>query len=529
MTLTYHYVNDLRLLAPEIFFSTVILIHLLFGIFTEKFVFFNNKLPVFKQITWLSIQAILLTGLISYLNPYGIGYFKNLLGPLNNYEYLGIIKFNIILNAILVLFLLNSFIEKTKLFEFEYTIIIELATLALLALISSFDLLTVYIILELVGLTFYILTCYNRYSELSTEAGLKYLLVGAFASGLFLIGSAGLYLAFGVHNLKSIFPFINLFDYIVVESIPLLVISTSLNTALIVLIITFSIDCLLLSITIKIGAFPFFKLLADTYHGAPIISVVFFAITSKFAYFGLFINFFLIIFYFLKAMWSYPIIVLALFSIIISVIKSLTQLSIKRFFAYTTLTHIGLLLLLVNQGSIISIYTLFLYLYFYNFTIAGLFVHVISLVSNNRTDGKIIRNLTDLRGLGQYYSFRVGSLSQIFFNFAAIPPLPGFFSKIMLFFALIDVLLMRWFIYCIAFLSFIGSIYYIRIIKLLFFIKPLRKYPILGNLPPFHSLLSSLILIFFFFCWLDIRPLHEAIIEKSLELHNFLKDFPFGF
>lgn len=375
---------------------------------------------------------------------------------------------------------------------FEYFSLFFLSLLGSLILISTNDLISAYIVIELQSLAFYLLASFIRTSAFSTEAGLKYFILGSFASSIFLLGSFFIYLSLGTLN----FDFISLLlFYPLGEDLEILNYFLLLGCFFVVTTLFF-----------KISVAPFHFWSPDVYEGAPLSSTIIFSVISKFAFFAFLIHWvslYINILTFLK----YLCMIIGLFSIFWGAYSALIQKRLKRFIIFSSISQVGFLIVAVSVFNIESFTAAYFYLFVYLLTSIILW-GIFSLIYYFNVD-KIVPSIF-LSDLTSYFkSNYIVSLSflLVFFSFAGIPPLSGFLAKTLILIGLIansNILLSVMAII----ISILSSYYYLRIIKILFFDKKLHFITISNKyLTNTNSLLSletivssfCLYLLFFIF------------------------------
>jgi NADH-quinone oxidoreductase subunit N len=322
----------------------------------------------------------------------------------------------------------------------------------MLLLVSSYDLLSLYLGVELMSLSFYILAAYKRNSEFSGEAGLKYFILGAFSSGLLLFGSSMLYGFTGMTNFEDIAKLL--------VGLGAMTDTVSYN-GIIIGILFISVALLF-----KVAAAPFHMWSPDVYEGSPTPITAFFSTVPKVALLGLFIRLYYYTFFDFITLWQELFITCAIVSMIWGSVAALAQRRIKRLMAYSGIVNIGYMLVGVASGTITSIVVLLVYLVIYVIMTIVFFSFMLGM-QNYRT-GALNVYLTDLTNIGKTNTVVALAVSLILFSMIGLPPLAGFFGKMYLFLAVINSEL-----YAAAILGVLSSVvaafYYIRIIKLMYF------------------------------------------------------------
>jgi len=308
--------------------------------------------------------------------------------------------------------------EKFQLFEFSFLILFSL--LGICFLISSNNFFTFYLALELQSFCFYILSAMRRYSNLSVEAALKYFILGAFSSSVFLFGSSLIYGALGTLNFSDIQVLLSSYHSFY-ETDKLVVVGSLF---------------ILVGFLFKIGSVPFHFWIADVYEGSPLITTSFFAIVPKISF--SFVLFFIYSFTF--SALSYLLVDILMFSalssISLGILYALYQTKIKRLIAYSAITHVGYILFALFQGSVEGFQALFIYFFIYIMTSFNLFC-LLLIFRQSKTFYKL-RKLVDFSFLLKSNYILSVMFVFILLSLAGIPPLAGFFGKFMVFLSVIQ-------------------------------------------------------------------------------------------
>jgi len=436
--------NDFKVLFLENYLIFSILFLLSFTLFYNNFD--KNKFFIFIFIlTYLSLGIIFILFLL-LLNQY------NFQSIILNFQFINDIlsffsKFLILISLFFSILISIEYLKIEKLFNYEFIIIILISLLSMFLLSSSLDFLSFYLAVELQSLCFYLLTTLKRNSYFSTEAGLKYFILGAFSSGLLLFGFSILYGFTGLTNFNDFFIYFNFSNNLYIYHILLGLIFITMG------------------ILFKLSIAPFHIWTLDVYEGAPIIITAFFNIVSKIAILIIFIRFFFNLFFYYFNYWHLILIYCAIFSLIIGTFGGLYQLKIKRLLAYSSISHMGYMSLALAIGTIESIQALFIYLIIYIILNINIFSLFIGIRKYNLTR---VKSILDLFSLSKNNNILLFSLCLTLFSIAGIPPLAGFYSKLYLFFSTLKINLVLITIFAIL-TSVISSLYYIRFIKLLLF------------------------------------------------------------
>lgn len=446
--------NNIIWLTPEIFLSLVTVWLLGYGVIYSKL---EGEISQQKKITWLSILTLFWTVIME------IKEYQLLLASSDSNIYIsnglyGVdpsiigIKLAILSASIGVLLLSLNYYARENLVIYEYTQLILLSTLGMMLLISSKDLISLYLSIELISLSLYILAAIKRNSQYSTEAGIKYFLLGAVSSGILLFGSALIYWITGETS------FVGLSNYIWYA--PLVQDNIAIgNTASLSIAAMF----ILVALLFKLAAAPFHNWAPDVYEGSPTIVTAYFAIVPKIATLGLVYQLLFGPFSSLFTDLQPLLIISALLSIIVGSLGAINQTKIKRLLAYSAIGHMGFMLIGISTGAINGLLATFVYIIVYMITSFNTFAFVLSFTSSNSTNF-----ISQLAGLSRLNPLLAITFTLGLFSMAGIPPLAGFFSKYLVLLSAVHSEL-----YYISFIalifSVIGSFYYIRLIKWMFF------------------------------------------------------------
>lgn len=422
----------LELFIPEIFFLFSLILLILYGgykyLISSSLTFIMNKISL-----CILFMLLVLLGHTFLLN----NHFE-----LIDFNFLLILK----LLIVVVVTVLVIFSEIYVIGRFEFSLLLLLSCLGFLLLVMSFDLVLLYIAIEIQSISFYILSSLKRNSSYSTEAGLKYFILGALASGLFLYGCSLIYGLTGTLNLKEL-------SFLFVES---------KSTDFLLLIGTL---CILISLCFKCGVAPFHIWSPDVYEGSPTIVTSFFSVAPKLGLIIVLIRFFNEVFVdldFVTYWWEIFGLGFALLSIYIGSILSIQQFRVKRLLAYSAVGHMGYIFLAIFSGSLEGVHSVLFYLIVYILTNFCIWSSLLSLSK--------IRFISDLKELTYTNFFLSSVLLLSFFSLAGVPPLVGFLSKFFVFLSVIDSEL-YFIVFISIFLSVISAFYYLRLIKILFFEK----------------------------------------------------------
>ena len=453
----------------EIFFIISMAIILSSGLYysvVKKYLLMNN----------ITINLLIISLILSLLilnNQFIVNYES--LFFVNNTN-INIFKIILILIVIILFLIILNYLKYYNFITYEFSIFLVFSLFSMFLIISSSDLFSLYLSLELQSFCFYILTSFKVHSGFSTEAGLKYFVLGSFSSSLLLYGISLLYGLTGFTNLNDLNNFLlfNNNDYI----------------------IFFALLLILIGILFKFGLVPFHMYFPDVYFGTNNIITLFFLIIQKLVILLVFINLYINLFKFLDIL-NLLIIICIILSIIIGSLLALSQIKIKKLIIYSAIVNSGFFIIGLIVNNIDGLISSLLFLIIYIITTILLFL--VYLVSRVVYTNKNIVNFFDLILLKKSNIILSLCFCIALFSIAGIPPLAGFYGKLFLFFSA-----MKDFLFILVFISIfftvIISYYYVNLIKLMFFEKSLRFnfFLPISRIESYIISLSVLFLILFF-------------------------------
>ena len=438
--------SQIYFIIPEIFFFFFILLLLLFGIINKNK---EKNINIIINITILNILFLIFL----FIN-FNINYNNILEGFFQMNNLIWFLKIFICLIYFLFLFL---FFYIKKFYNiYEYIVLLNISVFGMLLFVSSNDLISFYLTLELQTLPLFLISAISldKYVTTNAEVGIKYYILGAISSIILLFGLILLYSFTGLTNFDDL-NFINLF--------------LDFNN-----FIFLSFIFIFIGLFFKIGLAPFHNWLPDVYSGVSLLTMGCFALLPKISIFygilNLFINFLNL--WFLKGFssWFYIFLFFSILSLIIGSIGALNQNNLKKLFAYSTISHTGYLIIIIflTYENIFIIEIFLLYLIIYILLNFNLFYILTILKKKNNL--KQLKTISDLKGLSKQNLGICIHLSITLFSLVGLPPLAGFFSKILLLQYLIEYNL-YFIVFIIIFTSLISAYYYMRIVVLMFFYK----------------------------------------------------------
>jgi NADH-quinone oxidoreductase subunit N len=338
-----------------------------------------------------------------------------------------------------------DFNAKEGIDRFEFPVLLVFATLGMLIMVSANDLMSLYIGLELLSLSLYVVAAFHRDDERSAEAGLKYFVLGALASGLLLYGSSLVYGFAGTTN----------FDRIADTLSDPAMATPGLIVGMVFVIV---------GLAFKVSAVPFHMWTPDVYEGAPTPVTAFLAAAPKVAAIMLFARVLGGPFGALAVQWQQVIVVISLLSMVLGAFAAIGQNNIKRLMAYSSIGHVGYALVGLAAASEAGLRGLLIYMAIYLLMNLGAFAVLVSM----RRQGRAVEQVSDLAGLAKTDLSMAVWMAIFMFSMAGIPPLAGFFGKMFVFKAAIDSGL--WTLAIVGVLSsVVSAFYYLRIVKVMFF------------------------------------------------------------
>nr|NP_044802.1 NADH dehydrogenase subunit 2 [Reclinomonas americana]AAD11917.1 NADH dehydrogenase subunit 2 [Reclinomonas americana] len=442
--------NDIKVLFPELFLTISILALLMYGVVYSTSSHHDNPI-IIRATGWLSIQILFLTILLLINNPiHNQVFMNNLLVA----DYFGLItKIVLLISSSIAIIISFDYIKKERINSFEYMVLVLLGTLGMLLIISSYDLMSMYLAIEFQSLCLYVLAAFKRNSLFSVEAGLKYFVLGAFSSGIMLFGISILYGFTGVTGFEDLGK--------------LLIFSSNeslLSSSGIILGIVF----ISVGLLFKIYAVPFHVWVPDVYQGSPTIVTAFFAIVPSISVLTLLTRLYSSVLHDLIQYWQPVFIFCSIASMLIGSLGALSQRRIKRLLAYSAIGHVGYVLIALSTGTPEGIRGLLVYIVIYIIMSACFFTILLSL--RKRENNTQIVMIDELRALYKSNPILSLTLAIVLFSMAGIPPLAGFFSKLYVFLpAIHEGLFLLVVVGIIA--SVISAVYYLGLIKIMYFDK----------------------------------------------------------
>ncbi len=351
----------------------------------------------------------------------------------------------VLISSAVAILMSRAFFEQAKAWRFEYPLIVSLSTLGMMLMISANDLMSLYVGLELQSLALYVIAAFQRDSVRSTEAGIKYFVLGSVASGMLLFGAS------------LIYGFCGSTSFVQISQALLAGKAAEIGT-------TIGLVFVVAGLAFKIAAVPFHMWTPDVYEGAPTPVTAFFAVATKIAAVSLLVSVLMGPFKPLLPQWQQIIVVASVLSMGWGGFAGLRQSNIKRLMAYSSIGNVGYVLLGVAAGSERGIQSVVFYLAIYMVMTLGTFAVILLMKRRNI----MVENISDLAGLGRSHPMLALSMMIMMFSLAGIPPLAGFWGKLYVFMAAVEAKLF-WPAVLGVLASVVASYYYLRIVKVMYF------------------------------------------------------------
>ena len=425
---------DLPILMPEIVLSVYAMAALLVAVY-------SGKDAVTGLLTWVTAGLfVLLAGFVALRNGEGALAFG---GMFVDDAFARFAKVVILLSAAGVLVMAKDYMARRDLARFEYPILIALAVVGMMMMVSAGDLMALYMGLELQSLALYVVAALRRDSAKSTEAGLKYFVLGALSSGLLLYGSS---LTYGYAGTTLFSGILGTLDH----GAPLGLL--------------FGLVFVLSGLAFKVSAAPFHMWTPDVYEGSPTPITAFFATAPKVAAMALIARVVQDAFGGIPADWSQVLAALAVVSMFLGAIAAIGQTDIKRLMAYSSIAHMGYALIGIAAATGQGIQAMLIYMAIYVTMNLGTFAFILSL----EKDGRPVTDIASLNQFAKREPLKALAVLILMFSLAGVPPMLGFFGKFYVLKAAVDAG-MTWLAIAGAVASVIGAFYYLRIVYFMYF------------------------------------------------------------
>ncbi|WP_432288088.1 NADH-quinone oxidoreductase subunit NuoN [Aminobacter sp. BA135] len=459
--MTPELLSSLSLSAPELIIVLGALALLMIGVFSGE--------RANSTVTGLAVALLVAAGAWMLVFGHdGAGYGTAFVSD----AFARFMKFLTLLGAAVTLIMSVGFAKAEKFDKFEFPVLVLLATLGMLLMISANDMLALYLGLELQSLALYVIAAINRDNVRSTEAGLKYFVLGALSSGMLLYGISLVYGYTGHTSFEAI--------------------AAALTGGERQLGLVFGLVFVLAGLCFKISAVPFHMWTPDVYEGAPTPVTAFFAAAPKMAAMALIVRVTMGAFEPIGTDWQQIIVFVSIASMALGAFAAIGQKNIKRLMAYSSIGHMGYALVGLAANSEAGVRGVVIYMLIYLVMTLGTFAFILAM---RRKDGNV-EQISDLAGLSSTNPVMATILTILMFSLAGIPPLAGFWGKWYVFLAAINANL-----YALAVIgvlaSVVGAFYYLRIIKIMWFDEPVGGFqPMAGELRLVLGLSGAFVLFY---------------------------------
>jgi NADH-quinone oxidoreductase subunit N len=425
---------DFQTLLPEILLSGYAMAALLVAVYTSK-----DKLA--PLLVWAT--AGLFVALALFIGAAGEGERTVFSGLFTDDPFARFAKVTILLSAAAVLVMSQDYMTRRDLLRFEYPILVTLAVVGMMVMVSSADLITLYMGLELQSLSLYVVAAMRRDNAKSSEAGLKYFVLGALSSGLLLYGASLTYGFAGTTQFAGILSTVQ-------DGVPLGLL--------------FGLVFMLAGLAFKVSAAPFHMWTPDVYEGSPTPVTAFFATAPKVAAMALIARLVQDAFGGVPAQWGQVLAALAVVSMFLGAVAAIGQRDIKRLMAYSSIAHMGYALIGIAVGTAYGVQATLIYMAIYVTMNVGTFAFILSM----ERDGRPVSDIAGLNQFAKKEPLKALAMLVLLFSLAGVPPMVGFFGKFYVLKAAVDAG-MVWLAVAGAVASVIGAFYYLRIVYFMYF------------------------------------------------------------
>ncbi|MEQ8367329.1 MAG: NADH-quinone oxidoreductase subunit NuoN [Roseicyclus sp.] len=427
--------SDLAIMIPEIVLALYAMAALLLAVYTTK----DGMAPA---LVWGT--ATLFVIMAFYIGVTGSGTRMAFDGMIVDDAFARFAKVTILLSAAAILVISQDYMAKTDLLRFEYPILIVLATIGMMIMVSAGDLIALYMGLELQSLALYVVASLRRDSVRSTEAGLKYFVLGALSSGMLLYGAS---LVYGYAGTTA---FAGIIDTAMEGSLPLGML--------------FGLVFVMAGLAFKVSAAPFHMWTPDVYEGSPTPITALFATAPKVAAIALFARVVHDAFGGVVGDWQQIVAFLSVTSMFLGAIAAIGQTDIKRLMAYSSISHMGFALMGLASGTAQGVEAMLIYMAIYVTMNIGTFAFILTM----EKDGRHVTEISALSSFASREGAKAIAILLLMFSLAGVPPLVGFFGKYAVLTAAVDAG-MVWLAVAGVIASVIGAFYYLRIVYLMYF------------------------------------------------------------
>ena len=451
--------------SPEMLLAAAAMVLLILGVMRGE--------SSTRLISWLAIGVLILVLIVAEIGggERRVGFY----GMFVTDAFALFMKALVLIGSAVTILMGMRYNEEQGIARFEFPVLVLLATTGMMVMISANDLITLYVALELQNLALYVVASFDRDSVRSSEAGLKYFVLGALSSGMLLYGASLIY------GFTGTTAFADLTKLVSGGAVP----STGVIIGLVFVVV---------GLAFKVSAVPFHMWTPDVYEGAPTPVTAFFAVAPKVAALALFVRFMIAPFGPLIGEWRQIIIFLSIASMVLGAFAAIAQQNIKRLMAYSSIGHVGYALIGLAAGTANGIRGLLVYMTIYLFMTVGTWAVILCM----RRDGRMLEGISDLAGLSRSQPGLALALAIFMFALSGIPPTAGFFAKLYVFLAAIDAKLTGLAVIGVV-TSVVSAFYYLRVVRVMYFDEPVAVFdrPITAELKGV-VFVTAVVTLFFF-------------------------------
>ena len=426
---------------PEVILASLAMALLMYGVFKKGDA--NDHVTLGAVISLAVVAALVIFGGEGKVTAFGGSFIVD--------TFARVMKVMALFGSAVAIVLSSHFMKRLKMARFEYPILVMLATVGMMMMISANDLISLYVGLELQSLSLYVVAAIDRDSAKSSEAGLKYFVLGALSSGMLLYGASLVYGFTGTTGFPQI-------------AAALTATGSSLG-------LIFGLVFIIAGLAFKVSAVPFHMWTPDVYEGAPTPVTAFFAAAPKIAAMALFIRVMISPFAAVVHDWQQILVFVSIASMGLGAFAAIGQNNIKRLLAYSSIGNMGFALVGLASGSQEGAQGVIVYMMIYLISTLGVFACVLAM----RRKGQHVEEISDLAGLAHNHKGLAFVLAMLMFSLAGIPPLAGFFGKYFVFLAAVKADLITLAVIGVV-TSVVGAYYYLRIVKIIYFDEPAERF-----------------------------------------------------
>ena len=426
---------------PEVVLACLAMALLMYGVFKKGDA--NDHVTMGAIVSLALVAALVIFGGEGKVTAFGGAFIVD--------TFARVMKVMALFGSAVAIVLSSHFMKRVKMARFEYPILVMLASVGMMMMISANDLISLYVGLELQSLSLYVVAAIDRDSARSSEAGLKYFVLGALSSGMLLYGASLVYGFTGTTGFPQI--------------------AAALTASGSSLGLIFGLVFIIAGLAFKVSAVPFHMWTPDVYEGAPTPVTAFFAAAPKMAAMALFIRVMISPFAAVVQDWQQILVFVSIASMVLGAFAAIGQNNIKRLLAYSSIGHMGFALVGLASGSQEGAQGVIVYMMIYLISTLGVFACVLAM----RRKGQHVEEISDLAGLAHNNKALAFVLAMLMFSLAGIPPLAGFFAKYFVFLAAVKADLIPLAVIGVV-ASVVGAYYYLRIVQIIYFDEPAEKF-----------------------------------------------------